>query len=210
VQRTSLSPKRPTPHYFEYQPAPVRVTLSAPPVAVGPYATETVIEAVLYDFGAVSVQYRIPLRYPLAELWFLDDRLDRVLAEAYEATTRRSDRIVPFFRNKAADLWRVARLQTDAALLYEGVNNALKLLGDQFLARVHRRGSQRFHLDDWGQSILRKLQTIESIYQKLSDRNANRRMEGLEWIIILLIALEVVLTLWPTKLGPAATHPRPF
>lgn len=331
AQRGSLRPKRRTPYYFEYQPAPVRVTLSAPPVSIGGGTTESILEAVLYDFGAVSVQYCIPLRCPLGELltlseslydnrtlledsrrvvdtllgpiqpaivrpriahvvenysiyqieelnppqdlasvvatqamllaqilraervllspqeiddalacqisfarqdrtlidWnaallfgrdlddvravlefanvelaemrFLDDRLDQVLDEAYDVTTRPSHRLVPFFRDKAADLWRVARLQTDSAVLYEGVNNALKLLGDQFLARVHRLVSQRFHLDEWDQSILRKLQTIESIYQKVADRNANRRMEVLEWIIILLITLEVAMSLWPGK-----------
>ena len=50
------------------------------------------------------------------------------------------------------------------------------------------------HMPDWDTSILRKLQTAESIYQKLSDQQTNRRMEALEWIIILLIAFEVVMS----------------
>jgi uncharacterized Rmd1/YagE family protein len=74
------------------------------------------------------------------------------------------------------------------------VNNALKLLGDQYLARVYRLASQRFHLSEWDASILRKLQTLESIYEKVSDQAASYRMEILEWIIILLIAFEIV---WP-------------
>ena len=37
-------------------------------------------------------------------------------------------------------------------------------------------------------SILRKLQTLESIYEKISDQATNRRMEILEWVSILLIA----------------------
>jgi hypothetical protein len=43
-------------------------------------------------------------------------------------------------------------------------------LGDQYLARVYRLVSQRFHLEDWDASILRKLETLESIYGKMSDR----------------------------------------
>ena len=46
----------------------------------------------------------------------------------------------------ARHLSRLATLQTDSALLFEGVNNALKLVGDQYLARVYRAVSQRFHL----------------------------------------------------------------
>ena len=83
----------------------------------------------------------------------------------------------------------------DAAVLYEQVNNAIKLLGDQFLARVYRVASRRFHIGEWDTSILRKLSTVEQIYAKVNDGQAARRMEFLEWIIILLIAVEVVMSL---------------
>jgi len=70
----------------------------------------------------------------------------------------------------AAALRRVPELQVDNAILFEGVNNTLKLLGDQYLARVYRLLNRRFHLEDWDASILRKLQTLESIYEKTSDQ----------------------------------------
>ena len=43
-------------------------------------------------------------------------------------------------------------------------------------------------------SILRKLSTVQQIYDKVSDNQANRRIEFLEWIIIVLIAFEVVMS----------------
>ena len=73
------------------------------------------------------------------------------------------------------------------------MNNTLKLLGDQYLARVYRLVNKRFHLEDWDASILRKLQTLESIYEKISDQAVNRRMEILEWVIIILIAAEIAI-----------------
>jgi uncharacterized Rmd1/YagE family protein len=79
----------------------------------------------------------------------------------------------------------------------KGVNNALKLLGDQYLARVYRLVSQRFHLAEWDASILRKLQTLESIYEKLADQATSHRMEVLEWIIIILIAVSILLPFVP-------------
>jgi len=82
----------------------------------------------------------------------------------------------------------------ESAMLFEGVNNAIKLLGDQYLARVYRHAAQRLHLAEWDASILRKLATLESIYEKLSDRQTNRRMETLEWIIIALIAFEIAMS----------------
>src|SRR5207247_803539 len=95
------------------------------------------------------------------------------------------------------DLRRLARLQLDGAILFEQVTNALKLVGDQYLARVYSLASRRFHLGEWDASITRKLQTIDSIYAKMADRAASRRMEILEWIIIVLIAVSIALSLVP-------------
>ena len=44
-------------------------------------------------------------------------------------------------------------------------------------------------------AITSKLATVESIYQKLSDRAATIRMETLEWVVIILITLEIIITL---------------
>jgi uncharacterized Rmd1/YagE family protein len=89
----------------------------------------------------------------------------------------------------------ISRLQIEHAALFEGVNNSLKLVGDQHLARLYHAAAARFHLPEWDASILRKLGTIESIYSKLSDRAAGRRAEALEIIIIVLILFEIVMGL---------------
>jgi len=126
----------------------------------------------------------------LLEMRFLDAKLDRALDTAYEAVAAPPLR---FPRPSRISLERVARLQVDGAILYERVSNALKLLGDQYLARVYRLAAQRFHLGEWNAGILRKLETLESIYQKLSDRAAARRMELIEWLVVALIALSIAL-----------------
>ncbi|HNB58851.1 MAG TPA: hypothetical protein PK308_00960, partial [Phycisphaerales bacterium] len=81
----------------------------------------------------------------------------------------------------------------DSAVLFEGVNNAIKLVGDQYLARVYRLAARRFHLAERDEAILRKLQTLENMYDKMSSQAAARRLEILEWIVIALIALSLVL-----------------
>jgi uncharacterized Rmd1/YagE family protein len=78
-------------------------------------------------------------------------------------------------------------------MLFERVANALKLVGDPYLARVYRLASDRFHLGTWSTTILRKLETLDGIYGKMADYAAARRMELLEWIIILLIAISIAL-----------------
>jgi hypothetical protein len=129
----------------------------------------------------------------LLEMRYLDQRLDRALDQAYDTLSRPSLNLLRVFGYSSAAMRRVGELQVDNAILFEGVNNTLKLLGDQYLARVYRLVNRRFHLDEWDASILRKLQTLESIYEKISDQAANRRMEILEWVIIILIAASIAL-----------------
>ena len=129
----------------------------------------------------------------LLEMRYLDQKLDRALDKAYETLSKRALNLPHLLGYYGADLRSVAELQVDNAILFEGVNNTLKLLGDQYLARVYRLVNRRFHLDDWDASILRKLQTLESIYEKISDQAVNRRMEILEWVIVILIAAEIAI-----------------
>jgi hypothetical protein len=127
----------------------------------------------------------------LLEMRYVDEKLDRALDQAYGTLSRRG--LARILGPYGADLRSVAELQVDNAALFEGVNNTLKLLGDQYLARVYRVANRRFHLDEWDSSILRKLQTLESIYEKISGQVSNRRMEILEWVIIFLIAFSIAL-----------------
>ena len=76
------------------------------------------------------------------------------------------------------------------------MNNTIKLLGNQYLARVYRLVNKRFHLEDWDASILRKLQTLESIYGKISDQASNQRMEILESVIVILSTFSIGLELF--------------
>lgn len=135
----------------------------------------------------------------LLEMRHLDDQLDDALDRSYKAVSNlevvRGGFLNLLTRPMRAELRRVAELEMDNSLLFESVNNALKLLGDQYLSRLYRLAAARLHLPDWDSSILRKLRTLESIYAKLNDLHSARRMELLEWVVIILIATEIVLSL---------------
>ncbi len=133
----------------------------------------------------------------LLELRYLDHQLDDSLDESYAVMARRTwfEKMIPGWAG--ASVRRISQLQVDGAILFERVSNAPKLLGDQYLARVYRMASQRFHLGEWNASILRKLDTIESIYNQMHNSAASWRLEILEWIIVILIALEMILPFVP-------------
>jgi hypothetical protein len=134
----------------------------------------------------------------LLEARFLDAALDRALDRSYEVVSR-PQRFSAFGRSgwSRRELAEIGTYEVEGAILFERVGNAIKLVGDQYLARVYRAASQRFRLVEWNAGILRKLETIESLYRKVSDRASAARAEALEWIIIALIAIEILFSLVP-------------
>jgi hypothetical protein len=133
----------------------------------------------------------------LLQLRLLDGELDQILDHADETMHRLARRrLWPTFQ-EARLLQAVATAQTDAAVLFEGVNNAIKILGNQYLARLYRLAAERLDLPAWQHSVQRKLAATESLYQKMSDVASGRRLETLEWVIILLITASIILPLTP-------------
>src|SRR5881227_129432 len=65
AERQTIKQKRRAPASFEYRPAPLRVTRSGEVHALGTYRTAPALELVLYDFGAISVSYAVPIEGPL-------------------------------------------------------------------------------------------------------------------------------------------------
>jgi hypothetical protein len=133
----------------------------------------------------------------LLEFRHIDDRLDDRLEAAYRL-------IRPGHRRRAGAWWRshaealqsVRELEIEATSLFERADNALKLIGDQYLSRVFDLASTRFHLRDWQQSIRRKLETVGDVYDLLTQQSGSQRMEVIEIIVVVLIALEIVLALF--------------
>jgi hypothetical protein len=151
--------------------------------------------ALLQDQSPTPTDIRAVLEFAnisLLELRFLDDRLDRALDLPIESVSR------PIWgrrlrRPLGSELRRLSELQADAAALFDAVTNSYKMVGDPYLARLFRMAAHQLRLQEWDASIRNRLATAESIYSKITDFHTTRRMEILEWIIILLIAFEVVM-----------------
>jgi hypothetical protein len=131
----------------------------------------------------------------LLEMRFLDRQLDAALEESYAIVSQQGGIWRRPLRSYRHDTRKVAELQVDGAILFERVSNALKIFGEEYLSRLYGLTAERLHLAAWDASALRKLATLESIYEKLTDEAAARRLEILEWIIVLLIGLSIVLPL---------------
>ncbi|MEZ6242561.1 MAG: hypothetical protein R3B57_05905 [Phycisphaerales bacterium] len=154
--------------------------------------------AVLFDEAPEDVvALLVHANIELLEMRIIDDQLDTLLDRAHDLLAKISRRRFWTLGVGSHELRDFAEIQTDAALLFEGVDNAIKLAGDQYLARLYRTAAERLHLPSWDAGVLRKLATADSVYQKMTDAARDRRMELLEIVIILLILISLFTPLIP-------------
>lgn len=122
----------------------------------------------------------------------LDDDLDHAIVEASRLLRSRAWRFKRMIAPWGRDVRRLTQLTFDAAAEFEAVENAIKLTGDHYLARVYRLTVERLDLRAFREGIARKLSSLWSIQGVFLDQTSSRRSELLEWIIIGLITLEIV------------------
>jgi hypothetical protein len=95
---------------------------------------------------------------------------------------------------------RYTRAATDLHALFIDVNeitdktqNALKLVGDIYAARVFNLAAARLGLDRWKASVEDKLETLDDIYRFAVEQVSIVRGHFLELTIILILIFELVL-----------------
>lgn len=135
------------------------------------------------------------LNVQLLELRYFDRRLDDRLGQFFQVAYSRP-RFRTLVRNpfsKALD--EVSELKVETAIVSERVANALKFIDDLYLAKVYELTAERLHLDAWRGGVESKLKVVHDIFEILNRRAATYRAEVLELTIIILIAVEIVLSL---------------
>jgi hypothetical protein len=132
----------------------------------------------------------------LLEFREIDQRLDRELLQAYDLIHPLARTKLPYWRFHSGPLRQLGDLRIEANVVFERTSNALKLVGDQYLARLYRLLSSRFHLEEWSRGIEHSIDAVEGAYQVLADQGAMYRTELLEIIIIVLILFEIAMSLW--------------
>jgi hypothetical protein len=136
------------------------------------------------------------LNVELLEARYIDSQLDKRIAEYGSLTRKRTELPIPLRTPYKKAIQDLAELRLESSLLTERVENALKLVGDLYLARLHSAGAQRFYLQEWDRIIARKLVIISEFYQLLTDRVHTVQSQALEVIIVALILVELVLALF--------------
>jgi hypothetical protein len=131
----------------------------------------------------------------LLELRYFDAFLDTELA-ALRAEMERAGNAGLFTRRYSRLLRRAAALLVDISEMVDRVENAVKVVGDFYLARLYQAALRRFRLPAWQASVLRKHRMLAEVNRVLADGADVRRAELLELTIIALIAWEIVWAFW--------------
>lgn len=84
----------------------------------------------------------------------------------------------------------------DITEVTEKVDNLIKITEDVYYARVYQTTLRVLRIDQWREGVARKLQATQQNYSMLSNELNVQHSNVLEWIIILLIALEFGFALW--------------
>ncbi len=131
----------------------------------------------------------------LLELRYYDAYLDRELA-GIRGEVERAGAGGMFTRRYSRLMRRTAALLVDMSEMVDRVENAVKIVGDFYLARLYQAALGRFRLPAWQESVLRKHRMLSEVNRILSDGADTRRAELLESTIIVLIAWEILWAFW--------------
>lgn len=131
----------------------------------------------------------------LLELRFYDGLIDRELATIYDEIEAGSGEPGIFTRRHSRLRRRTTALMLELSEMTERLDNALKIVGDFYLARLYQGAVRRFRLPAWEESVLRKQRVLAGVNELMNDATNTRRAELLELTIILLIMWEILYAL---------------
>jgi len=121
-----------------------------------------------------------------------DGLLERELARIY-AQLQAPGWFSSWSRRYTRAAREVHTLFIDVNELTDRTENALKIAGDVYAARVLSLASTRLGLDYWKASVREKLKTVDDIYRFAVERTGMVRGEFLEIVVVLILLIELVL-----------------
>jgi hypothetical protein len=130
----------------------------------------------------------------LLQFRYYDELLDNALASIYadiKKEARWYDALLG--RHYARAARQVHALFIDVNELTDRTENALKIVGDVYAARLFSLVGARLDLDRWKTNVSEKLKTLDDIYRFSVERLSMVRGELLELTIVLILIFELIL-----------------
>jgi hypothetical protein len=129
----------------------------------------------------------------LLEFRYYDELLDEELGRIYTLLERPRWPHSWFGRRFTRAARHVHTLFIDVNELTDRTENALKIAGDVYAARLFSLAAARLGLDHWKGNVRDKLKTLDDIYRFAVEQTAMARGELLELMIVLILVFELAL-----------------
>jgi len=128
------------------------------------------------------------------ELRYYDRVLTRQMKKMYDDIDQ-ADRMSRIRRMRQYHFIMAQLMETYAEIseITEKINNLIKVTEDVYYARVYATALKVMRSSQWSGSVDRKIEVIHDNYSMLSEEVRIQHSNFLEWVVILLIALECVL-----------------
>lgn len=134
----------------------------------------------------------------LLELRVYDDMVDRELDIINERMVTQVSPSIWKIKRYEELAARVMRTVTDLTGITEKIDNSLKVTEDVYYAKVYASALSLFKVQAWERSIERKISIASRVYDMLYRVISTKRTELLEFIIVILIVIEIVLFILTT------------
>jgi hypothetical protein len=159
--------------------------------------------ALVYDTDAGAASTLEILEFAnsqLLEFRYHDERLEAELGRIYTRlqNPRWADRFIG--RRNLRATRQLHSLLIDVNELTDRTENALKLAGDLYTARLFGLVAARLGLDQWKHNVQDKLKTLDDIYRFAVEQTRVSQGNILELMIVLILIFELAFAL-PEMLG---------
>jgi len=129
----------------------------------------------------------------LLEFRYYDGLLDAELARIYPSLPRTTWRKSLFGGRAVQAANQLHSLFIEVNEITDHTENALKIVGDIYAARVFSMVAVRLGLARWKQNVEEKLKTLDDIYKSVVDQVSISRGQFLELLVVLILILELIL-----------------
>ena len=114
----------------------------------------------------------------------LDDELDGRLKTILQLLRRKPEQSWLRSKQVRSVLREIIQTRTTSILESQAIEHSIKLIGDWYTARLYALISKKFHMDEWRQNIIEKLDILEDAYTMAAENFSISFNTTLEFILI--------------------------
>ncbi len=132
----------------------------------------------------------------LLQLRYYDEVLDGALRTSYDEIGK-SRRSPLLFSPYSKHLRTLMRRLIELSEFIERAENAIKIVGDVYLARVYQSALEQLRIPEWTQQVSRKHRLLQQTYGLLKGEVDTARALTLEIMVVVLFIFEIVMAFIP-------------